>query len=568
MNDAEAASTSSETSEQPSSESASESEEEQSLKAEKRTLGTDKKKKKKKKKKKSEGSPASQPAATAEEKAASDRQRAEADKRFSAALKVLKVNDEDDLWVKLGQCNLKDGKARQVSEALQKNKFLTSLDLSCNRITDGGAEALAAALSDGAVPDLIYLDMRGNPITEAGVTLLAGLTKLRKQLTVETGPSAAELAAQKAESTSAGESATNTLNEEAASESEVVGGFQRWGQDEGAKQAMVREPSLPPELEEDPQAAAAQLWQEVCGALGADPVDLPAMAAALRYIGIGLTREVDKIREEACHSLPIALKAAPFKPFYDSSLQSLSELSAAVQQRGPSRLTTYERDEPQEAGGGHLPGAATILARLVTCAQLEADSQIVDSQFVPRLVGACLQYPCANPLHCATFQLIRACIDSSCPELLLPLVSAQPQTPDHSDTEQLQLPLHHQLMAIGTSSQEGPVGKRPCHLAFVIQLSQLLRQVQDGFCGDHQQLADALKGDEEWLAYTGLHGPLQQLLSEQAGVLLGPRPEKPAPVPQASGEREGLFGGGNIFSTEQLVRFLQSIGKGGGSGFT
>lgn len=54
----------------------------------------------------------------------------------------------------------------------------------------------------------------------------AGLTKLRKQLTVETGPSAAELAAQKAESTSAGESATNTLNEEAASESEVVGGFQ------------------------------------------------------------------------------------------------------------------------------------------------------------------------------------------------------------------------------------------------------------------------------------------------------------------------------------------------------
>lgn len=70
------------------------------------------------------------------------------------------------------------------------------------------------------------------------------------------------------------------------------------------------------------------------------------------------------------------------------------------------------------------------------------------------------------------------------------------------------------------------------------------------------------------MAYTGLHGPLQQLLSEQAGVLVGPRPEKPAPVPQASGEREGLFGGGNIFSTEQLVRFLQSIGKGGGSGFT
>lgn len=52
-----------------------------------------------------------------------------------------------------------------------------------------------------------------------------GLAKLRKQLTVETGPSAAELAAEKAESASAGESASNTLSEEAAGESEVVRRF-------------------------------------------------------------------------------------------------------------------------------------------------------------------------------------------------------------------------------------------------------------------------------------------------------------------------------------------------------
>ena len=52
-----------------------------------------------------------------------------------------------------------------------------------------------------------------------------GLAKLRKQLTVETGPSAAELAAEKAESASAGEAASNTLTEEAAGESEVVRRF-------------------------------------------------------------------------------------------------------------------------------------------------------------------------------------------------------------------------------------------------------------------------------------------------------------------------------------------------------
>ena len=72
--------------------------------------------------------------------------------------------------------------------------------------------------------------------------------------------------------------------------------------------------------------------------------------------------------------------------------------------------------------------------------------------------------------------------------------------------------------------------------------------------------------DKQWMAYTGLHGPLQLLLSEQAGVLVGPRPEKPPPMSQKS-EGEGFFSGsgGNIFSSTELVKFLQSIGKGSGS---
>lgn len=49
------------------------------------------------------------------------------------------------------------------------------------------------------------------------------------------------------------------------------------------------------------------------------------------------------------------------------------------------------------------------------------------------------------------------------------------------------------LCIAGIASQDGPIGKRPCHLAFVIQLSQLLRQVQEGFSGDHQQLGEALR---------------------------------------------------------------------------
>jgi len=61
----------------------------------------------------------------------------------------------------------------------------------------------------------------------------------------------------------------------------------------------------------------------------------------------------------------------------------------------------------QETGGGHLPGAANVLAQLVPCAQPEVESQAVAERFVARLLTACLRYPCANALHCATIQLMR-----------------------------------------------------------------------------------------------------------------------------------------------------------------
>lgn len=61
----------------------------------------------------------------------------------------------------------------------------------------------------------------------------------------------------------------------------------------------------------------------------------------------------------------------------------------------------------QETGGGHLPGAAAVLAQLVVCGQSQVDDQIQSRQFVARLVSASLRYPCANPLQCATLQLVR-----------------------------------------------------------------------------------------------------------------------------------------------------------------
>lgn len=45
----------------------------------------------------------------------------------------------------------------------------------------------------------------------------------------------------------------------------------------------------------------------------------------------------------------------------------------------------------------------------------------------------------------------------------------------------------------GEKHSTEPMGQHPCHLAFVIQLSKLLREVQEGFLGEHEQLAQTLK---------------------------------------------------------------------------
>jgi len=86
---------------------------------------------------------------------------------------------------------------------------------------------------------------------------------------------------------------------------------------------------------------------QVCEALQADPVDIAGMSGALRWISMGLTKELAKIREEAAHSFPIAVKAAKAKPFYDSSQKHLQQLSAAIDHRGLPILTTYSRDDAQ-----------------------------------------------------------------------------------------------------------------------------------------------------------------------------------------------------------------------------
>lgn len=60
----------------------------------------------------------------------------------------------------------------QLIEAMKTNKSITQVDLASNGITDEGALAIAGALGAGGAPELISLDLRDNPLTAKGLTIL------------------------------------------------------------------------------------------------------------------------------------------------------------------------------------------------------------------------------------------------------------------------------------------------------------------------------------------------------------------------------------------------------------
>jgi len=81
-------------------------------------------------------------------------------------------------------CGGGEGGTVQLFTALKDNTSVTSIDLSDNVITDEGMQFMTGVLAGGIAPNLIHVNVRGNPVSERGKELLSGLFHLRKQLKV------------------------------------------------------------------------------------------------------------------------------------------------------------------------------------------------------------------------------------------------------------------------------------------------------------------------------------------------------------------------------------------------
>ena len=75
----------------------------------------------------------------------------------------------------------------ELCDALSANTTCTNLDLSDTSLNDAAVQKLAIALSTGCGAKLSVLDLRSNPLSPAGETMMQGLLKMRPSLEVQLG---------------------------------------------------------------------------------------------------------------------------------------------------------------------------------------------------------------------------------------------------------------------------------------------------------------------------------------------------------------------------------------------
>merc|ERR1712039_589740 len=87
--------------------------------------------------------------------------------------------------IRLSFASLTDEDLPEVIDRIRKDEDVKELDLAHNHIKDAGIQALVAALSAGAAPNLAELKVYSNEFGDLGKTMLTqGLPVFRKKLDI------------------------------------------------------------------------------------------------------------------------------------------------------------------------------------------------------------------------------------------------------------------------------------------------------------------------------------------------------------------------------------------------
>lgn len=408
-------------------------------------------------------------------------------KRYTAALESLKENDGLVLCLQLHNCQIDDERASKLFLAMEHSDTITSVDLSYNLITDDGFCSLTQLLRGGSIPSLIFLDVRGNPISSKTHELLDGIQHVRKILKIY----------HDSDTSKDGEHLSK-LDEEVGTERTVNLYRSKWSAactDNGDNWFLSKASTC--------GQSAFTLKDRVQSAIEVVKVERTLNTSRLAV----LLKEISHL---ASQELSLQLPN-------DISRQNHIEYPEGVKylvNNFPTLISILDMEPSQGtavdwgAGLHRVAIVEVICIILLPCLSL-VEEHIISSGVLAKLLKLFSDFPQNSILHCVVVRCLQAILSQSSTVLFWSLVkdSCLPSF----------------LAREGTKFAGLHQGRRPSYCGQIFTLSKTLCNLEE--------IDEGLKGflnkNEEWKLYVSPDGPFRKMQKEQSGDLCGPKPVLP-----------------------------------------
>lgn len=408
-------------------------------------------------------------------------------KRYTAALESLKENDGLVLCLQLHNCQIDDERASKLFLAMEHSDTITSVDLSYNLITDDGFCSLTQLLRGGSIPSLIFLDVRGNPISSKTHELLDGIQHVRKILKIY----------HDSDTSKDGEHLSK-LDEEVGTERTVNLYRSKWSAactDNGDNWFLSK--------------------ASTCGQSAFTLKD--RVQSAIEVVKVERTLNTSKLAVLLKEISHLASQELSLQLPNDISRQNHIEYPEGVKylvNNFPTLISILDMEPPQgtavDCGAGlhRVAIVEVICIILLPCLSL-VEEHIISSGVLAKLLKLLSDFPQNSILHCVVVRCLQAILSQSSTVLFWALVkdSCLPSF----------------LAREGTKFAGLHQGRRPSYCGQIFTLSKTLCNLEE--------IDEGLKGflnkNEEWKLYVSPDGPFRKMQKQQSGDLCGPKPVLP-----------------------------------------
>ncbi|CAM6120826.1 unnamed protein product [Calypogeia fissa] len=413
-----------------------------------------------------------------------------ADKRYSSSLESMR-NDDSLLWMQLNRCRITDKKARKLFAALKDNTTLTSLDLSENLLTDESLQSLEVVLSAGSAPNLIYVDVRANPISTRSQDVLGRLQNLRKHLKVDYYLEASDQGVGEGGRADDDGWLEGFPRNKWTANSEENGDSHSWDENPMTN-IHIRFPT-PEALQEKVESALLSIKKS------STSLHVSGLAGSLREIIINFSQQLSLFRGtstdwKTVEALP---KGLPLL------LEKIGVFLSVLDMNPPPILCQRKLEE--QVAGLHRVALVELLNLLIMPSSPYIEEKLLAESTPARLVRLFFQFPWNSILQGAIFRFLQTVL--SRPSLRFSVLEGSAGLPSL-------------LPKAGEECAALSIGRRPGYGGYIVKLSRELEVL----AAKDVEVQKILGENEQWATYVRPGGALKKMVAEQTGHLGGPKP--------------------------------------------